>query len=194
MVKIILFSSLFIQMHAQDFLDQRVLDYGHFTPFYEFGSPVDAMVEIIEIMRYSISHRFLTIAFDQNSHRTRIPYLRFDRRRLQQVLMNLLSNACKSQLTGIIYVNARVIVEEYGSDAALIEISVEDKGVGIASNDLEEIFKPFRMQNSKGVKGNGVGLSISRQICQQMHGTIEVQSKLGVGSVFTFTMRAFING
>ena len=48
----------------------------------------------------------------------------------------------------------------------MIQIAVEDKGIGIAEPDLEDIFKPFKMKNLKGVKGNGIGLSISKQICE----------------------------
>ena len=50
MVKIILFASQFMKMHVHDFLDKRVLDYGHFTPLYENGCLADAIFEIIEIM------------------------------------------------------------------------------------------------------------------------------------------------
>lgn len=95
MVKIILFASQFIKMHVHDFLDKRVLDYGHFTPLYENGCLADAILEIIEIMQYSIHHRPLKILFDFETVQQKVPSLKFDRRRLQQVLMNLLSNACK---------------------------------------------------------------------------------------------------
>ena len=122
-----------------------------------------------------------------------MPCLKFDRRRLQQVLMNLLSNACKFTNEGeiVVYANWRNDFAEQG--AVMIEVTVVDDGIGIAPNDLEEIFKPFRMQNARGVKGNGVGLSISKQICEQMGGSIEVLSKPDEGSAFTFTMRAYVD-
>ena len=143
-----------------------MLDYGHFTPLYETGSLVSAITEIIDIMRYSISHRLLCIMFDFETLQRETPILRFDKRRLQQVLMNLLSNACKFQREGIIEVIPRVVMQNQERDEVMIEVSVKDEGIGIAANDLEEIFKPFRMQNARGIKGNGVGLSISKQICE----------------------------
>ena len=145
MIKILLFSSLFLQFHAQDLLDQRVLDYGHFVPLYEYGSVVKAMKEVIDIMRYSISHRDLIIKFDQSTTATCIPFLEFDKRRLQQVLMNLLSNACKFTHDGVIEVYARARLCLGERNAVLIEVSVADQGIGIARKDLEYIFKPFRM-------------------------------------------------
>ena len=93
-------------------------------------------------------------------------HIKFDKRRLQQVLLNLLSNACKFTNTGVIEVFPLLNIRDPESGAVLIEVSVKDEGIGIAASDLKEIFKPFRMQNKRGVKGNGVGLSISKQICE----------------------------
>ena len=107
--------------------------------------------------------------------------------------MNLLSNACKFTNEGEIVVDANCRDDFAEQGAAMIEVTVVDDGIGIAPNDLEEIFKPFRMQNARGVKGNGVGLSISKQICEQMGGSIEVLSKPDEGSAFTFTMRAYVD-
>ena len=81
--------------------------------------------------------------------------------------MNLLSNACKFQTVGTIFVKARVLFERSDLDTgSFVQVIVEDSGIGIAEKDLDKIFKPFRMQNSRGIKGNGVGLSISKQICE----------------------------
>ena len=57
-----------MKMHAQDFLDQRVLDYGHFTPLYEKGNLGDAIMEIVKLMNYSVSHRDLKIDFAAQYH------------------------------------------------------------------------------------------------------------------------------
>ena len=58
--------------------------------------------------------------------------------------------------------------------AAYINVSVEDQGIGIAKKDLENIFKPFKMQYLRKARGNGVGLSICKQICEQMDGSFHV--------------------
>ena len=64
--------------------------------------------------------------------------------------------------------------------------------MGIAKKDLENIFKPFKMKHLRKVSGNGVGLSICKQICEQMDGSFYVKSELGIGSTFSFAMKVFV--
>jgi len=108
-----------------------------------------------------------------------------DRDRLQQVLVNLLSNAAKFSAPGGPVV-VRCEVREH-----LVAIMVEDKGRGINEDKLEAIFEPF-VQLSTGLTrtadGSGLGLSISRELARMMGGDVTVESKEGEGSVFTLTL------
>lgn len=79
----------------------------------------------------------------------------------------------------------------------MIQITVQDDGIGIAEDELHSIFEPFSKSTSllsqkHNLKGNGVGLSISKAICRSLEGDIEVNSQLGEGATFTFTMKVLI--
>ena len=122
------------------------------------------------------------------------PLLRFDKRRFQQVLVNLLSNACKFQEKGVIRVEANCIQNNYHSSmvdrSLFIHVVVQDQGVGMSPDKAATIFEPFGLQNIN-VRGNGVGLSICKKLCEQLEGEIAVESKQDVGSKFTFRMKAY---
>jgi signal transduction histidine kinase len=110
--------------------------------------------------------------------------IRGDERKIKQVLLNLLSNAIKfSHDGGRIDVRARAVDRS-------VEVSVTDTGVGIAPEDQEAIFEEFRQVGTaaKKVEGTGLGLALSRKFIELHGGRIWVQSQVGVGSTFTFTI------
>lgn len=108
-----------------------------------------------------------------------------DRERLQQILVNLLSNAAKFSAHGG---HVRVTAEARDH---LVAIMVTDKGKGIEKSLQESIFEPF-MQISAGLtrtaEGSGLGLAISRELARLMGGDVMVESEPGVGSTFTLTL------
>src|SRR5690606_24066900 len=109
--------------------------------------------------------------------------------RLNQVLINLISNAVKFTHTGSILVNASVKKEQKGK--CWIEISVTDTGVGIPEEKLKTIFESFSQADASVTRrygGTGLGLTIARQLVELQHGTISVKSKEHVGSVFSITI------
>ena len=107
------------------------------------------------------------------------------------MLLNLLTNAVKFQDSGRISVYSTIIADEKGT---IIEVEVKDRGQGIDMDEGDDIFEPFsstkKLKNSSGSDKltNGVGLFICKKICEQLGGTITVNSILGVGSMFKFTM------
>jgi GAF domain-containing protein len=116
----------------------------------------------------------------------RLDYVRADERKVRQVVLNLLSNAIKfTPEEGRIEVRARPV------DGS-VEISVTDTGVGIAPEDQEAIFEEFRQVGTadKKVEGTGLGLALSRKFIELHGGRIWVESQLGEGSTFTFTIPA----
>ena len=114
-----------------------------------------------------------------------------DSGRLRQVLVNLLSNAVKFTADGEIVVS----LEAGAAGEAMRELrfSVRDTGAGIAAEDMHLLFQPFSQVDSSTTRargGTGLGLAISRQLCELMGGRISVESELGRGSVFRFTVQA----
>ncbi len=104
--------------------------------------------------------------------------------RLKQVLLNLVSNACKFTHDGTITIDVR---PERDANAAWTVFVVRDTGVGIAAEDLPRLFGEFtQIQSaSRPHEGVGLGLAISRRLCALMGGTIDVHSELGKGTTFT---------
>ena len=106
--------------------------------------------------------------------------------RLSQIINNLLGNALKFTEKGHIRFGYRMLKEEN-----LLESFVEDSGIGIQESQLENIFEPFRqvdIGNNRNFEGIGIGLSISRGLTQLMGGDMKVESTVGKGSKFSFTI------
>ncbi|HEX8695926.1 MAG TPA: CHASE domain-containing protein [Longimicrobium sp.] len=107
-----------------------------------------------------------------------------DARKLRQVLVNLLGNAVKFTQAGEIGFQ---VCEADG----WVEFRVRDTGIGIAPDDLERIFEPFRQVDDATTRvagGTGLGLAVSRHLARMMGGDVEVISALGEGSVFTLRL------
>lgn len=102
-----------------------------------------------------------------------------DEKRLRQVLINLLGNAIKfTEKGGVAF--------KVGYQDGKLRFQVEDTGVGMALEQLQDIFLPFHQVGdaNRKVEGTGLGLAISRQLVQMMGGEIKVKSTLGQGSIF----------
>lgn len=116
------------------------------------------------------------------------PQLVGDPTRLNQVLLNLASNAIKFTSQGRIELRAQLHAQREGKD--WIDLSIRDSGIGISEEAITRIFAPFTQAESSTTRqygGTGLGLSICKRICEVMGGEIKVESQLGEGS--TFTMR-----
>lgn len=108
----------------------------------------------------------------------------FDRDKIDKIVSNLLSNACKYTSEGG---EIKLIMKSYqNAEHTHLRIQVVDTGEGIAPDDLENIFERFYTAN-KGdeSESNGIGLSLTKDLVELHHGTIEVESELTKGSTFT---------
>lgn len=107
-----------------------------------------------------------------------------DEIRIKQILNNLLTNAAKYTEKGSVTLSVRASYEE---DFILV-ISVTDTGIGIRKDDLEHLFESFmrlEIKKNRHIEGTGLGLSITKQLVDNMKGTIYVESEHGKGSCFT---------
>jgi len=106
----------------------------------------------------------------------------YDQQKLRQVLINLMSNACK-------FTNGGRVKLEVGLDGnGWLELRVSDSGIGISDEQRARLFRPFVQADSSTTRrygGTGLGLAISQRFCEMMGGRIEVQSQPGQGSTFT---------
>ncbi len=115
--------------------------------------------------------------------------------RLSQVLNNFVSNAIKFTQQGEIEVRAELLSHLESGDR--IRFSVKDTGVGIAKDVQERLFQRYRQESADTARmygGTGLGLAICRRLAEMMDGQIELQSELGLGSVFSITLTLPISG
>lgn len=114
-----------------------------------------------------------------------LPLVEADRPKLRRILVNLVSNAIKFTSKG-----GQVAVRAVREDGA-VRISVSDTGVGIAPEDVKLLFDKYeqaRSRATRGEKGTGLGLYITKQLVELHGGEIKVESELGKGSTFSFTL------
>ncbi|MBR5975745.1 MAG: response regulator [Clostridiales bacterium] len=115
--------------------------------------------------------------------------LRGDEVRVRQILTNILNNAVKYTEKGSVKLTVRG--EKMTDDYLILRATVEDTGIGIREEDREKLFEKFQrleMDKNSTVEGTGLGLVITQRLLEMMHGTIDVESEYGKGSVFTVTI------
>uniref|UniRef100_UPI00351BF954 sensor histidine kinase n=1 Tax=Methanomethylovorans sp. TaxID=2758717 RepID=UPI00351BF954 len=108
-----------------------------------------------------------------------------DKIKFKQILYNLISNAIK--FTGE---KGSVTIEAQRS-GDLVQVSINDTGIGIAKNDMDKLFQPFKQLNpclNREYEGTGLGLALVKKFVEMHGGKIRVESKVGEGSIFTFVI------
>jgi signal transduction histidine kinase len=110
--------------------------------------------------------------------------LTVDPMRLRQILLNLLSNACKFTKQGDVTLRARKVAD----GRHWVELAVADSGIGMTAEQIAKLFQEFSQAEASTAKhygGTGLGLAITRKLARMMGGDVTVTSELGKGSVFT---------
>ncbi len=112
-------------------------------------------------------------------------YVRADRQRLIQVLLNLVSNAVKYNRRG-----GNVVISAGRGEGALVRIEVSDTGTGISSDAIARLFTPFERLDaaSRGIEGTGLGLALARGLVEAMGGKLTLASEEGVGTTVSFEL------
>ena len=167
-----------------DILDVSKIESGQFTLHLE-------SVDVNEVCKASMVfvNQFAeqkNIEMDYSSSEDE-PVILADAKRLKQILVNLLNNAVKfTPEKGRIKLEVRTDV-----GAGLMRFSVTDTGIGISAEDLPKLFKPFVQLDgslSRQYQGTGLGLSLVKRLVEIQGGSVDVQSKAGAGSCFTFVL------
>ena len=170
-------------------LDMSKIESGKFD-LSESGFDFMEMIEqVVTVNRLRIEEKkqILTVSVDEN-----IPqFLYGDRQRLSQVFINLVNNAVKfTPEGGTIKLDARFVSEE--NEVCTLKIAVIDSGIGIAPEQQSKLFTLFQQAESSTSRkygGTGLGLVISKSIVEIMGGSIWIESELGKGATFAFTIK-----
>jgi len=123
-----------------------------------------------------------------------IPPLIGDQLRLGQILINLISNAIKFTESGAITVQVERL--NLSADSVTLRFSVTDTGIGIDPAQQQYLFKPFTQADNSTTRqygGTGLGLTISKELVEAMGGSISLESHMGFGSRFSFTLKLAVS-
>jgi len=168
-----------------DLLDLSKIDAGKMELKIEACNVYDELESALNAMESQATARGLYLRLDVPQG---IPPVQADSQRLRQILINLLGNAVKFTKQGGITLRAALHPDD---PRPMVWISVADTGIGISKENQSIIFDEFRQADGSITReygGTGLGLAISKKLVDMMGGTIWVQSEVGVGSVFTFTL------
>ena len=183
-VDVISRSGEYLLQLINDVLEMSKIEAGRVTLHIESFDVYHMLASLEEMLKVRASSKGLYLLFERSERVP--PYLRTDESKLRQVLINLISNGIKFTWQGGITVRI-----DYPGDECLL-VEVQDTGVGIERAELNRVFEIFTQAKSgqESHEGTGLGLPISRRFVRLMGGDISVQSEIGKGSVFTFTIRA----
>ena len=166
-----------------DVLDMSKIESGKLKIEEDSYNLKTIVKEINDMMRQSLLEKNLKLFINYDDLVDDI--VSCDRLRLNQVLINLVSNAIKySNNGGNVYVNVKQLPCDI-EDKVLVEFRIKDEGVGMSKDFMKRLFDPFeRERNStiSGVAGTGLGLAITKSIIEMMNGSINVESELGKGT------------
>jgi PAS domain S-box-containing protein len=163
-----------------DILDVAKIESGKLQLAIESIDAKGVVREVVNSLRPTAEKKGLVLALE-------VPdtplFLNVDKRALTQILLNLVSNAIKFTERGSICLQ---VSQPDGSDQAIF--TVRDTGVGMSPDDQAKLFQAFTQVGRKKVEGTGLGLHLSQKLAALLGGTINVESELGKGTVFTATL------
>jgi signal transduction histidine kinase/DNA-binding NarL/FixJ family response regulator/HPt (histidine-containing phosphotransfer) domain-containing protein len=142
---------------------------------------------LINLMASSTQQHQIELSFDVDSE---VPeYITSDRKKIDRILVNLISNAIKFTPSGNINVSVKTVTKS--EQETMLEFSIKDTGIGIPADQFEKIFERlYRIDPSyeNKYKGHGIGLFIVQKYVQLLKGKVTVESKLGEGTIFIVTI------
>jgi PAS domain S-box-containing protein len=167
-----------------EILDLSMIEAGKVTMSQESMSISDVLQDCRAMIEPQAAKRGIALEFPELHD---VFYVHADRTRIKQVMINLLSNAIKYNEAG-----GRITVQCVGADEQRVRISVADTGAGLSAEQIAQLFQPFNRlgQHDGFEEGTGIGLVVTKQLVELMDGHIEVESKVGVGTVFTVEFAA----
>lgn len=171
-----------------DILDFSKIESGKFDLENQPFNVISCVEDVLDLMAVKASEKNLELLYYIS------PKIRWeimgDSLRLRQILLNLIGNAVKFTHSG--YINIKIDVEDSTPEEAKIVFSVQDTGIGMPEKAFKNMFQPFSQADSSTSRkygGTGLGLAISQRLVKLMNGDIWVESELGKGTVFYFSIK-----
>lgn len=173
---------------VNEVLDMSKIESGK-SPVEEDVCSIHAIIDnVSQILQHEIDHKKLKLELDYSMLDEDV--LSCDNLRLNQILLNIMSNAVKYSYEGGT-ISVSVIQLSSDDESKIInEFHIKDEGCGMTPEFVEHVFEPFARDKSSPVaaEGTGLGLTIAKSLTEIMGGTIEVTSELGKGTEFTVTV------
>ncbi len=170
-----------------DILDFSKIEAGKFELVEEPVNPHTLIEDLVDIVALEAAGKGIDLVCDLDPA---LPEeLLGDGTRLRQVLLNLLSNAVKFTHEGAVEIETKLDLDS--GQRCAIRFSVTDSGIGISEADIKVLFSPFTQADQgsdRKYQGTGLGLAISQQLVELMGGELKVESELGRGSRFFFSI------
>lgn len=170
-----------------DILDFSKIEAGKMTlEMVDFSLEL-SLQKVADLVSVSIGKKRIEIMLDTPADLPDI--VSGDSFRLEQVLINLSNNAIKFTKQG--YIRLKVRVEKYVDEGVVVSFTMEDSGIGISKEQLSQLFLPFSQADtsiSRRYGGTGLGLVICQHLVQSMGGVLQVDTVLGEGSRFYFSL------
>lgn len=176
-----------LKVIINDILDLSAIESGKLKFEKISFNMTDLLPSLISTFTYQAREKNISLHYSVEESLNR--FLVGDPVRLNQILINLISNAVKFTHTGSIHVTCKIEKEQ--KNVCWVRISVTDTGVGIPSEKLVTIFESFSQADESVTRrygGTGLGLTIARQLVELQKGKIGVESKEHVGSTFTIVI------
>jgi signal transduction histidine kinase len=184
MVKLI--SDIISSVERCSSITHRLLGFARHSDIKHEEVNLEAVVkEVLSFMGKEAEYRSIDIHVTTHDD---VPPVISDRGRLQEVLLNLFTNAYAAMEKGGV-----LTIDIFNKRPGLVAVRCEDTGCGIPESDLERIFEPF-FSTKTGKGGTGLGLSITYRLMWEMGGRIDVESEVGKGTVFTVILPTNKNG
>jgi PAS domain S-box-containing protein len=168
---------------TEDILDISRFDANRMELSLEQIDIHKAINGVLQDLRLEADKKAMTIKLELADD---LPRLEADAKRLTQVLTNLLSNAIKYT-----YEEGYITIRAFLNPANLLQVEIEDTGVGMSLEDQQKLFRPFYRTNNPmrdKVSGTGLGLSIAKSLVERHGGEMWVTSEPGKGSIFSFVL------
>jgi signal transduction histidine kinase len=166
----------------EDLLDVERIAAGKLTLHFEQQDVSEIIKQVVAQLQEAAASKGITLRAEPQDVRG---YIVCDRSRVMQVLSNLIGNAIKfTPAKGQICVSC----QRTGPEGKEVQVSVSDTGEGIAPEKIKTIFERFSQIHNQDRRGIGLGLYIAKMMVEEHPGRIWVESKLGEGSTFYFTL------